>query len=174
MRAVVEHCHPESEGEWLNVGEFVVDGRRLDLMAIRLWRERLDDEPDRPGIHLRHAYEVKVERADLLHELRRPEKRLPGMEVSHQFSFAVPPGLMAWHEVPEGCGLVEVDDDGGVWVRRAAPIRKPRRLTMSEVVRLLRAEHVGPSMREWRERARRAEFEVKILREQLDNRGAIR
>lgn len=54
------------------------------------------------------AYEVKVSRGDFARELANPAKRAAAMEVSNQFFFAAPGGLIAPAEVPEGCGLVEV------------------------------------------------------------------
>ena len=58
------------------------------------------------------AYEIKVSRADFLRELKQPEKRRGAMEVSNEFYFAAPPGMITKEELPADCGLVETNGDG--------------------------------------------------------------
>ncbi len=55
----------------------------------------------------RICYEIKVSRADLLGELKRPLKRRIGMRYSNEFYFVTPAGLVDTAEIPAECGLVE-------------------------------------------------------------------
>jgi hypothetical protein len=70
----------------------------------------------------RIAVEIKVSRADFRRDTA--EKRAPWMAVAHRFAYATPPGLVSKDEVPEGCGLIEVDPSlprfqGCTWAKRA-------------------------------------------------------
>lgn len=56
------------------------------------------------------AYEVKVSRSDFLNEIKNPSKRKTAMLYSNEFYFVTPKGLVKASEIPEGCGLIEVDD----------------------------------------------------------------
>ncbi len=57
------------------------------------------------------AYEIKVSHADFLRELKVPEKRCGAMDVSNEFYFVAPPGIIMKEELPHDCGLIEIDDD---------------------------------------------------------------
>ena len=76
--------------------------RYIDAFAINLWPSKN---------HRRIAYEIKVSRADFLKELKTPEKRAWAIEISHQFYFVAPAGIIKLEEIPAGCGLLEVIDD---------------------------------------------------------------
>lgn len=58
------------------------------------------------------AYEVKLSRADFTKELKEPEKRRLAMLYSNHFSFVAPKGLIKPDELPAGCGLIEIDEEG--------------------------------------------------------------
>jgi hypothetical protein len=69
------------------------------------------------------AIEIKVTRADFRNDTA--EKRRAWMEHTHRFVYATPAGLVSPDEVPEGCGLWEVDEATGfVKSRKRAVIRK--------------------------------------------------
>jgi hypothetical protein len=79
-----------------------IDSQRCDLWTVDLWPSSLE----------RIAYEIKVSRADYVHELKHPEKRRLAMLISNRYCFAVPAGLIRHNEVPLDCGLVEVHPNG--------------------------------------------------------------
>lgn len=119
--------HDETFGEWVLLREcFNVDALALQVWAGRTPRWR------------RVAYEIKVSRADFRREIRRPQKRRRALELSDQFYFAAPAGLIQRSELPEECGLVEVGDDGVARVVRRAPVRPARDLHRHEVAYLVR------------------------------------
>lgn len=115
------------DGEWL----FFEEWKRVDAFAIRCWGSGIGNR--------RIAFEVKTSRADFLSELRRPMKREFAMDVSHQFFFATPKGLVDGREIPHGCGLIEVDEKARTKIAVHAPVRSPRALKMSEAISLMRA-----------------------------------
>ena len=55
------------------------------------------------------AVEVKVNRGDWLAELKDPMKRSLIVAISARFYFATPAGMTLPAELPEGCGLIEVE-----------------------------------------------------------------
>jgi hypothetical protein len=55
------------------------------------------------------AVEVKVSRGDWLAELKDPMKRVPIVAMSARFYFATPAGMTLPSELPEGCGLIEIE-----------------------------------------------------------------
>jgi len=55
------------------------------------------------------AAEIKVSRGDWLAELKEPMKRAPIVAISARFYFATPAGMTLPAELPEGCGLIEVE-----------------------------------------------------------------
>lgn len=112
-------------GEWLTWEEW----QRIDLFAIYCWSEKR---------YQRVAVEVKTSRPDFLSEIRRPSKRQRALDLSHEFYFATPKGLVAPHEIPAECGLIEVQPNGRTRVVVKAPLRQPRPLRMSEVISLVR------------------------------------
>ena len=56
------------------------------------------------------AFEVKVSRSDYLHEIANPDKRKQAIQLSNEFYFVVPSGLVSAEEVPGECGLMVVCD----------------------------------------------------------------
>lgn len=77
--------------------------QRIDAWAINLYRS---------NNFKRLAYEIKVSRSDFLNEIKNPDKRRQALELSNQFYFVTPKGLLSKEEIPEECGLIEVSDDG--------------------------------------------------------------
>jgi hypothetical protein len=75
---------------------------RIDVFAIDCWAGH-------DGKHERRAYEVKVDRSDLLVELRNPTKRLPWLGIAHGFYIVAPEGITTAAEIEERapeCGLI--------------------------------------------------------------------
>lgn len=121
-KAIRKYHAPRSmheQPQWLLLTEFTIGGRRLDAYAINLWTGY------RRGPSF-IGYEIKVDRADFVAELRTPAKRAPGMAATTQFYFAAPQGLIKPEEVPEGCGLVEahVGARGAVTIRETLPAER--------------------------------------------------
>jgi hypothetical protein len=103
---ILERSFHASKSEWLFLRELRVGTGRRNSSAQRLDAFALNCLP-----HLamkRVCYEVKTSRADYLGELRQPLKRRIGMRYSNEFYFVVPGGMLAVHEVPPECGLIEV------------------------------------------------------------------
>lgn len=122
-------------GEWVTYRECGLGARyrggRIDFFAMRCRESGAG--------YRRIAYEVKVSLADFKAEIARPEKRAHALEVSHQFYFATPVGLVAPGEVPDECGLVWVSERQAFpTVVKRAPIREARPFTDREVAYLAR------------------------------------
>ncbi len=111
--------HVRSGTGYPNARSIDLDSQRtIDGFAMNLW----------PSTGFRRvAYEVKVARGDLRHELRDPVKRVRGYLMANEFWFAVTPECKASEDVlmPNellGAGVMEVRDDGNVRVL-VAPVR---------------------------------------------------
>jgi len=115
----------------LNNGTGSNGGRRfIDAFLWDLWPS---------GGLTRRAFEIKVSRQDFLSELKKPEKRMWAMEISHEFWFVCAPGICDKSEVPEGCGLMVVTGKGDkLRVLVHAKHREPRDLTMVEMASFAR------------------------------------
>ncbi len=72
--------------------------QRIDAFAFGLWSKNWGSM----------AYEVKVNRANLLKELKNPLKRRMALRYSNLFWFVTPQGLMKPEELPIEAGLMEV------------------------------------------------------------------
>lgn len=127
--------HKEEDG-WLLLAE-VRNGtgysgqseRYVDAMAVHLWPSKK---------HRRIAYEIKVSRADFLKELDQPFKRQWAEEVAHEFWFVTTPGVTKIGEIPEGCGLLQVSENGKLRRIVAAKQRIPRDLDNGEWCAMMR------------------------------------
>lgn len=91
----------------------------------------------------RTAVEVKVSRADFARE--SDAKRDPWRRITNRFVYATPVGLLNPPEIPEGCGLWEIADDGRVYVRVRARINRepepiPHQVLVALAYRLNRQE----------------------------------
>ena len=78
----------------------------------------------------RVAIEVKRSRLDFRNDT--PQKRDPWRRHVHRFVYACTPSLIRPTEVPDGCGLVYVDDEGPekiVGARNISPLDLPNGVT---------------------------------------------
>ena len=87
------------------------------------------------------AIEIKVSKQDYKHEIEDSEKRALALELSSQYYFATPSGMVETHLIPEECGLMELDKKGMIHVIVPAPSRRPAQPTwrlMGAVARALK------------------------------------
>lgn len=70
------------------------------------------------------AIEIKVTRADFRRDT--PAKIRAWREVTHNFVYATPPGLITPDELPAGCGLWEVDPDQFYLHDRVQSVVRPK------------------------------------------------
>lgn len=89
--------------------------RYLDAWVMQIY-------PSKPMTAL--AIEIKVSRADFCAEIKRPLKRDSALRISNQFYFAAPVGIIRDCELPEECGLIEVDLVGTARIICDAPHRE--------------------------------------------------
>lgn len=111
------------------------DDRTFDAYAINTWPSKK---------HLRIAYEVKVSKADFMREVNSPYKRASAMDASNQYYFVAPRGMLEAREIPENCGLIEVDA-GGLKTRVAARHREIKAPDLQFICSLLRASSLKPT-----------------------------
>lgn len=83
------------------------------------------------------VHEVKVRRADLLADLKRPAKRAAYLQISSECWYVVKEGIARPEEIPPECGVL-VADGGALEVARPAP-KRPMRLPFSTWMVLARA-----------------------------------
>lgn len=104
-------------------------------------------KPCRPDVYsIRHTtvaayacpviHEVKVRRADLLSDLKNPDKRAAYQALSAEFFYVMPEGLAGLDEIPEDCGVLYACESG-LKLGRASP-RRPRELAFPEWMTLAR------------------------------------
>lgn len=99
----------------------------------------------------RVGYEIKVDRGDWLRELEDPRKRAQGFFLCHEFWFAVAPGVYRagdevdvsirgkkWTNALDGCGILEVQEDGTLREIRRATKRQAWPMPDTFVASLLR------------------------------------
>ncbi|EGW36480.1 hypothetical protein [Desulfosporosinus sp. OT] len=98
-----------------NVEKGLNPEQRLDAWAINLYPSKN---------FLRIAYEIKVSRGDFLREINNPQKREQALQLSNQFYFAAPVGLIKPEEIPEEVGLIEVFDEWQSMIKVSAPVRE--------------------------------------------------
>lgn len=105
---------------WLTLDE-VADapgwgsGRRLDLVAVDCWASNAGHSI---------GFEVKRSVADWRRELDQPGKREPFLDEVNEFVFVAPWKVIDPKEVPEGCGLLSVNEAGELRMRVRAKQRK--------------------------------------------------
>ncbi len=88
------------------------------------------------------AHEIKVRRADLLSDLRRPDKGAAYRALASQCWYVLARGIADVDEVPDPYGVMLADADG-LEVARPAP-RRPLRLPFAVWMALARADAVRP------------------------------
>ncbi len=86
------------------------------------------------------VHEIKVNRSDLLTELRRETKRAAYLSLSSEFWYVIREGIASADEIPPECGLL-IASDAGLDVARPAP-RRPQRLAFAVWMALARATPV--------------------------------
>lgn len=89
--------------------------QRIDAWAINLYPSNNFE---------RVAYEIKVSRSDYLNEIKNSDKRRQALELSNRFYFITPQGLLNKDEIPNECGLMEVDVDSNIKTIKKAPHRE--------------------------------------------------
>lgn len=113
IKAILKEWHDEDRG-WIFLTEFAIEGRRIDAYALGLWESTR---------YLSIGYEIKVNRGDLLSELKDPYKREVAMRNCHQFYFVTTKGLAHHTEFPEDCGLIEIWKNKSRHIVIDAPVR---------------------------------------------------
>lgn len=88
----VRHQYPE----WVGEREITLDRRRIDYLAINLWRRNII------------AYEVKVTRTDWLNELANHTKNGYWSQIADQFYIVSANQCVKADELPVGWGLLEM------------------------------------------------------------------
>ncbi len=107
----------ESAPIWIffsELGNHRYASRRVDFWAMACWKSLN---------YKKIAYEIKISRADFLKEIRDPTKRQFALSISDQFYFVTPPDLIALEELPDECGLIELDIFGNLISKKRAPTR---------------------------------------------------
>ncbi len=93
------------------------------------------------------AYEIKVSRADLMKELKNPDKRKWAVDHSHQFYFVCLEHIVNVDEIPAECGLLIPQGEHGLTVVKNAPTRKsPMMLNESEMTVILKRAYLQNDM----------------------------
>ena len=95
------------------------------------------------------VHEIKVSRADLLGDLKRPDKRAAYLQLGGACWYVLGQDargrpIGSADEVPPECGVMYCDDDGRLVVARAAPRRPVERLPFAVWMALARATPVPP------------------------------
>lgn len=88
------------------------------------------------------AHEIKVRRADLLSDLKRPDKARAYLAMASQCWYVLAPGIGRADEIPPEYGVIEAGD-GALQVLRPAP-RRAMRLPFSAWMALARAAAEPP------------------------------
>jgi hypothetical protein len=91
---------------------------------------------------LRVAYEIKVSRADWLSELKDCRKRTQAYFLSNRFYYAITAGIVDTKkdnlDCLDGCGVLEIQEDGSIELFRAALTREAWPMPNSFVASILR------------------------------------
>lgn len=103
--------------------------RYADAVAVGLWSSH--------G-HMIQGIEIKVSRADFLHEMKQPEKSEPVMRYCGRWWLACPKGMVKPEELPPTWGMLELTDAGVLTPKVKAPILKPQPPTLAFFASLCR------------------------------------
>ena len=87
------------------------------------------------------VHEVKVRRADLVSDLRRPRKREAYLQLGGECWYAIAEGIGEPDEIPAECGVLVCGGDRFVVARPA--VRRPTRMTFALWMALARATPVA-------------------------------
>ena len=116
--------------------------RRVDAFALRVAVGVIPEGVKGIGgnrLFTSWALEIKVTHEDFLRELSDPRKRIPAMDISHRFAFVAPAGIIQKDEIPEGCGLIEIDGSGKVFIKVHAAYAPPKQPDWRLVASIARA-----------------------------------
>ena len=149
--------------EWVNFAE-VADStgsrarRRADAICMNIWPSK--------GYAI-HGYEIKVTRADFIHEMKDITKAQAVSKFCDFWWLAVPVGLVAVEEVPASWGLMELHKNGLKIKKQAPQKEEPETMTRGFVASLLRESRKTDDAYiqhqiESRQAAREAEFERQL------------
>jgi hypothetical protein len=105
------------------------DGRYIDAVALNCWASK---------DYKRIAFEIKVSKGDFMNEIKDPYKRLRGTIFFDEFYFVAPIGIIPRSLLPKECGLMEVNDEGGVRIVQPAPKNDPPPFSDTMLLSLLR------------------------------------
>ncbi len=89
------------------------------------------------------AFEIKVSRADLLGDLRRPAKAAAYLALAGQCWYVLKRGIADVDEIPPAFGVMWADDESGFETARRAPVR-PFKLPFPVWMALARATALPP------------------------------
>lgn len=124
---------PTRIGYWAREGPDLDSRRSIDAFAIQTWRNKN---------FCRVAYEIKVNRADWLLEIRDCRKRTHAYFLSNRFYFAVAPGVINLQKDEisclDGCGILEIQTDASLILLQAARNREAWPMPDHFVASLLR------------------------------------
>ncbi|WP_214514949.1 hypothetical protein [Rhodococcus sp. WY5] len=91
---------------------------------------------------------MKISRADFLRESE--EKRRPWRKITHRFVYATPVGLLRPEEIPDGCGLWEIDGNAVRIIKRARSNPEPEPIPHQVLVAFAYRLNRKPSERKQR------------------------
>jgi len=110
--------------------------RRIDAVVMELWPSR--------GLAL-HALEIKVSRSDLKRELVNGAKAEAIAQYCDFFSIVAPAKLVKPENLPSAWGLIEIDGNENVVIKKAAVKTKAVPLTRAFMASMLRSNGKGPA-----------------------------
>ena len=122
---------PEIQFAWLYEVEGREKGRSryADAVALQRWESR--------GIYL-NGFEVKVNRADWLKELKDVEKSSPVQRYCRHWWIATPPGVIGDGELPPNWGHYIVNEGGRLKCAQKAPALEAQAIDLKFVASILR------------------------------------
>lgn len=146
QRAFYKHQHPGFGAKYFPDAEEYDEEKHGRILDTHKPFRRID------GLMLdgggtRTAIEVKISRADFFRET--DEKRRPWQKITNRFVYATPAGLLRPDELPDGCGLWEVNGHGAVTIARKALSNKtpdpiPHQVLVALAYRLTSTERTAP------------------------------
>jgi hypothetical protein len=80
-----------------------IEERTIDVFVLHQWPSE--------GFK-RIAYEIKISNSDFKREIKQPQKRKSFRDLSNEFYFIAPEGIIDPDKVPTDCGLIEVTPEG--------------------------------------------------------------
>ncbi|NQZ76752.1 MAG: hypothetical protein HRT61_11740 [Ekhidna sp.] len=142
--------------------------RRADAICMNIWPSK--------G-YVIHGFEIKVSRADFLHEMKDITKSEEIGQYCDYWWLATPSGLVDVREVPEKWGLIELTK-GGMRIKKQAPRKDaPKEIPRHFMAAMLRKAHdrdnafveaeISKQLDQIKEDAQRqAEYRLKSLKDQ--------